>query len=103
MLPAADVMCPHADERALCCVYVSGGKGTMGLCLTCKGAMEGLIARRDGLVEVVATLAALGYPRQDAARFHAELGATWPSKLWRRLVNRALVHLMPVPAREALA
>jgi hypothetical protein len=90
-------------DRPRTTVYVDAGAGAMGLCLECKGTMETLIRTRAGLLEVAAVLLRLGYDRADAARFHADMAPRGPLRLWRRIVNPALVHLVPAPAREATA
>lgn len=116
---AGAVLCPHADsrvpegptagsapvapDRPRTTVYVNGGAGTMGLCLECKRTMERLVRTAANLSDVTAVLLRLGYDRADAARFHADMAPRGPVRLWRRIVNRALVHLVPAPAREATA
>lgn len=102
-VPEAGESAPAAPGRPRTTVYVDGGKGTMGLCLDCKRGMERLIARRAPLDAVVGEFLRLGYSRRDAAQFHAEMGASFVARLWRSIVNRALVHQVSEPRRGVLA
>jgi len=110
---AAAMLCPHPGNRVgspaplaageqRATVYVDGAKGTMGLCLACKAAMERLIARDASLADVMSDLRRLGYGRRDAIEFHAQM-RLGPARWWRRLVNPLAARRLPDPRPEVTA
>ena len=106
MVPTDAAYCPHEAARREAVVYVWGDRA-MGLCLPCKSVMEMLVQRRAHLDDVLWELTRLGYGRQDAARFHADM-AGGLAHLWRRLVNPLRVlhlrcHLAPAGGKESPA
>jgi hypothetical protein len=74
---AGSVGCPHPEARERCTVFVrdpeAGGAPAMGLCVPCKRALEGLIARRASREEVRLTLVPLGYTEADCEQFYGDL------------------------------
>jgi len=72
---AAEVLCPHPEERARSVIFVRDPAGgpSMGLCTGCKRAMEDLIERRASRLEVLEVFESLGYQPEDAERFFSDM------------------------------